>query len=102
MTSDLEAYQLALEAERKIVGQYREVLDKVGDPALKRSLLRVLALDKQELEELERLHDFVNAPTDALEWGEFSNLDEYHNFGRYTDLRQGELEDPVIPEPVKH
>jgi hypothetical protein len=38
------------------------------------------------------IYDFVNAPTDDLEWAEFSNLDEFHNFGRYQDLRKGELE----------
>ncbi len=100
--NDLDAYLLAINAEREIVQQYRQVLGRTGDPRLRRALLRVLSLDRQELEELEQLYDFVNAPTDSLEWGEFSNLDEFHNFGRYDDLRQGELGDPVIPKPVKH
>lgn len=102
VNNDLEAYLLAVNAEREIVEQYREVLERTGNADLRRTLLRVMTLDRQELEELEQLYDFVNAPTDSLEWGEFSNLDEFHNFGRYDDLRQGDLDDPVIPEPVKH
>ncbi len=100
--SDLDAYLLAIGAEREVVGQYRNLLERIKSPDLKRIVMRVLSLDRRELEELEQLYDFVNAPTDSLEWGEFSNLDEFHNFGRYDDLRQGDLEDPVIPEPYKH
>ena len=102
VANDIEAYHMAIDAEREIVNQYRKVIARVKDPDLKRSLLRVMSLDRRELEELEQLYDFVNAPTDSLEWGEFSNLDEFHNFGRYDDLRQGELEAPVIPELNKH
>ncbi|AMV73468.1 ferritin family protein [Desulfuromonas carbonis] len=102
VNNDLDAYLLAINAERQIVDQYLKVLNRTDNADLRQALLRVLSLDRQELEELEQLYDFVNAPTDSLEWGEFSNLDEFHNFGRYDDLRQGELGDPVIPEPVKH
>jgi len=102
VASDLDAYHLAIDAEREVVNQYRNLLGRIKTPELKRIVMRVLSLDRRELEELEQLYDFVNAPTDSLEWGEFSNLDEFHNFGRYDDLRQGDLEDPVIPEPYKH
>ena len=102
IANDLDAYQLAIKAESYAVRQYRRALTRVRDAGLRRTLMRVLALDQRELGELEQLYDFVNAPTDSLEWGEFSNLDEFHNFGRYDDLRQGALEDPVIPEPIKH
>jgi len=102
VNNDLDAYLLAINAEREIVDQYLKVLNRTDNAELRQALLRVLSLDRQELEELEQLYDFVNAPTDSLEWGEFSNLDEFHNFGRYDDLRQGELGDPVIPKPVKH
>jgi len=102
VSNDLEAYHMAIAAERDIVRQYLEAIGRTGNPDLKRSLMRVLALDRRELEEIEQLYDFVNAPNDSLEWGEFSNLDEFHNFGRYDDLRQGELEDPVIPTLRKH
>jgi rubrerythrin len=100
--TDLEAYQLAREAEQGIVHDYLAAADLEPDPAGKRLLLWIAALERAELSEIEKLFDFVNAPTDSLEWGEFSNLDEYHNFGRYTDLRQGELGDPVIPDTIRH
>lgn len=49
---------------------------------MKRMLLRIAAMERHELNDLEQLFDFVNAPNESLEWGEFSNLDEFHNFGR--------------------
>ena len=92
IASDLDAYQLARDTEKKIVDQYSTAAEKERNPQTKELLLWLAALELQELQEIERLYDFVNAPTDFLAWGEFSNLDEYHNFGRYEDLRQGDLE----------
>jgi rubrerythrin len=100
--SDLEAYQLARDTEREIVRHYFAAAEQEQDPAVKRMLNWIAALERFELNEIEQLYDFANAPTDSLEWGEFSNLDEFHNFGRYEDLRQGELGDPVIPDTILH
>jgi rubrerythrin len=101
-TTDLEAYQLARGAEQEIVRHYLAAAEREPNPAGRRLLLWITALERTELAEIEQLYDFVNAPTDSLEWGEFSNLDEFHNFGRYEDLRQGELGDPVIPDTILH
>ena len=50
-------------------------------------MLRWLAaFERHELNEIEKLYDFANAPNCSLEWGEFSNLDEFHAFGRDVDL----------------
>ena len=95
METDLEAYRLAREAEEKIVSQYENAAKAEKNPQTKEMLLWLAALERRELREIETLYDFVNAPSESLEWGEFSNLDEFHNFGRYEDLRQGELKLPT-------
>jgi len=101
-TSDLEAYQLARYAEQEIVRHYRETAAQEQNPDVKQMLHWIASLERYELSEIENLYDFANAPNESLEWGEFSNLDEFHNFGRYEDLRQGDLGDPVIPDTTKH
>lgn len=83
VSSDLEAYRLAKKAEKQVVDQYRSAIEQERDPEVKALLQRIAALEERELDELQRLCDFVAAPTRSLEWGEFSNLDEFHNFGRY-------------------
>lgn len=93
--SDREAYLVAREAEEKVVRQYMEAAEVEQDPQTKEMLQWLAALERHELREIESLYDFVNAPTDYLEWAEFSNLDEFHNFGRYEDLRRGQLELPT-------
>lgn len=90
--SDLDAYQLAVEAEKKIVDQYLAAAVPEKNQKTKRMLLWLAAFETHKLREIEQLFDFVNAPNNSLEWGEFSNLDEFHNFGYYEDLRRGELE----------
>ena len=92
--SDLEAYRLAREAEEKIVSQYVRAAETEQNPQTKEMLQWLAALERHELHEIETLCDFVNAPSESLEWGEFSNLDEFYNFGRYEDLRQGALRLP--------
>ena len=92
ISSDLDAYQLALEAERKVVAQYLKAAAAESDPQTKKMLRWLAAFEKHELNEIEKLFDFANAPNCSLEWGEFSNLDEFHNFGYYEDLRRGELD----------
>ena len=96
--SDLEAYRLAREVEGRIVSQYERAAEAEQDPQTKEMLQWLAALERRELREIEKLYDFVNAPSESLEWGEFSNLDEFHNFGRYEDLREGELKLPSDPK----
>jgi rubrerythrin len=83
VASDLDAYRLARMAEQQVVDQYLTAIRRESDPEVKSLLQRIVAMEQQELDELERLCDFVDAPNHFLEWGEFSNLDEFHNFGRY-------------------
>lgn len=83
VTSDVEAYRLAMMAERQVVDQYRAAIERESDPEVRGMLRQIVSMEERELDELERLCDFVDAPNRFLEWGEFSNLDEFHNFGRY-------------------
>jgi rubrerythrin len=92
ISSDLEAYRVAIEAEGEVVDQYLRAAAAESDPQIKKMLRWLAAFERHELNEIEKLYDFANAPNCSLEWGEFSNLDEFHNFGYYEDLRRGDLE----------
>ncbi|PLX72913.1 MAG: hypothetical protein C0615_11565 [Desulfuromonas sp.] len=82
---DIEAYRLALEAEQSIVDGYEKAIRTEKNPEVKELLQKIAGEEKHELEEIEGAFNFVNAPNEYLEWGEFSNLGEFHNFGRDVD-----------------
>lgn len=82
VANDVAAYRLALEAEREVVSQYRCAAQKEAHPEVRRLLSRIARDEQEHVEELENLYDFANAPNHYLAWGEFSNLGEFHNFGR--------------------
>lgn len=82
VADDLTAYRLALDAERQVVTQYESTAEAEQDPSLRRILREIAADERQLLEELEERFDFANVPNNYLAWGEFSNLGEFHNFGR--------------------
>jgi rubrerythrin len=82
--NDVEAYRLALEAEREVLRQYRSAVKTEKHPAVRRVLSQVARDEEQHIAELENLYDFANAPNHYLAWGEFSNLGDFNNFGRDT------------------
>ena len=90
--SDLDAYQLAIRAKQNLVKQYHDAAGREENSETRRMLTWLAALEQHKLREIEHLFDFANAPNLSLEWAEFSNLDEFHNFGYYEDLRKGDLE----------
>ena len=92
ISSDLDAYQLAIDAEKRIVAQYLAAAASEKKPKTRQMLNWLAAFERDKLHEIEQLFDFANAPNQSLEWGEFSNLEEFHNFGYYEDLRRGELD----------
>ncbi|MCM2265397.1 MAG: hypothetical protein NDI73_09420 [Desulfuromonadales bacterium] len=83
--NDLAAYRLALEAEREVLRQYQNAVNAEKLPAVKDLLAEMTRDEQQHVEELESLYDFANAPNQYLAWGEFSNLGDFHNFGRDID-----------------
>lgn len=83
----LDAYLFLMEVEREVCRLYEEALRHEKDPRARRLLRRIAAAEERELRSLEEVYDFINAPNEYLAWQEFSNLDEFHNFGRYEDNR---------------
>lgn len=85
VNDDLDAYQLAIDAEREVVRQYEAAAASEPDPQARRLLMRLADQERNELDEIEQLYLFASAPQRNLEWGEFSNLEAFHNFGRDID-----------------
>ena len=92
LESDVDAYQLAIRAKKKLVQHYHEAAEREEDPHTRKMLTWLAAFEQHKLREIEHLYDFTNAPNISLESAEFSNLDEFYNFGYYEDLRKGDLE----------
>jgi rubrerythrin len=90
--TDLDAYRLARDAEQNVVQQYLDAAEAEKNPKIRQMLAWMAALEQHQLRQIEQLYDFAEAPNRSLEWGEFSNLDEFHNFGYYEDLREGILQ----------
>jgi rubrerythrin len=82
ITNDLEAYHYVMRVEAAICRLYEDAARREPNPEVQGLLRRIATEERRELESLRRLYDFVNAPNEFLAWGEFSNLNEFHNFGR--------------------
>lgn len=82
---DLEAYNYVMKVEEGLCQLYENAAEKENNEQVKNLLLKIAAQEHRELENLQKVYDFVNAPNEFLAWGEFSNLDEFHNFGRDED-----------------
>ena len=79
---DLEAYRFGMRVENEICKLYERAAEREKNPDAGNLLRRIAAEERRELESLREVFDFANAPNEFLAWGEFSNLDEFHNFGR--------------------
>ena len=82
---DLEAYIRAMKLEEESFLLYEGAAEKEKDQAVKELLLRIAGEEHKHFEILHNIHDFVNAPSQYLAWGEFSNLAGFHQFGRDVD-----------------
>jgi rubrerythrin len=82
---DLGAYHYVIKVEEAICRLYEEAAGREPDPEVRGLLRRVADEEHRELDSLQRVYDFVNAPNEYLAWGEFSNPDEFRNFGRDVD-----------------
>jgi len=81
----LPAYQHAMKLEAESFRFYEDAAEKEGDAEVKTLLLQIAAEEHRHFNILENLFHFVNAPNQHLEWGEFSNLGEFRQFGRDPD-----------------
>lgn len=82
---DLETYRQAMKLEADSFRLYEEAAGKEKDAGVSELLLRIAAEEHKHFNILQNIHDFANAPNQYLAWGEFSNLDEFHQFGRDVD-----------------
>lgn len=82
---DVEAYRRAMKLEADSFRLYEEAAERETDAGVRELLLRVAREEHKHYEILRNLHDFANAPNEYLAWREFSNLDEFRQFGREVD-----------------
>ncbi len=82
---DLEGYARAIKTEEDSFKLYEGAVGKETDPAVRELLLRIAGEEHKHFEILHNIYDFVNAPSQYLAWGEFSNLAGFHQFGRDVD-----------------
>lgn len=78
----LAAYRHAMKVEADSFRLYEETAAKEKDAGVKALLLKIAEEEHKHFIILENLYRFVNAPNESLEWGEFSNLGEFRQFGR--------------------
>lgn len=81
----LQAYEHAMKLEANSFRFYEEAAAKEVNAEVKALLLQVAAEERKHFNILDNVYHFVNAPNQHLEWGEFSNLGEFHQFGRSGD-----------------
>ncbi|MEJ2700661.1 MAG: ferritin family protein, partial [Desulfuromonadales bacterium] len=83
---DLEGYKYAMKLEADSFRLYEDGAKREKNPDVKNLMLKVAEEEHKHFDILQNIFDFVNAPNQYLAWGEFSNLDEFRNFGRDIDL----------------
>ena len=85
VTGALAAYRHAMKLEAESFRFYEDAAAKESDAEVKALLLKVAGEEHKHYNVLENIYNFVNAPNQHMVWGEFSNLDEFRQFGRDTD-----------------
>lgn len=83
---DLESYRYAMQLEADSFRLYEDAAKQEKQEKAKELLLKIAGEEHKHFQILENIYAFVNAPNQYLAWGEFSNLGEFRNFGRKTDI----------------
>ncbi len=78
----VEAYRFVMEMEKDIEQVYQNALNGTQNGSVREALERVLEIKKHEMQDVENMFLNANAPNENLEWGEFGNTEEFHQFGR--------------------
>jgi rubrerythrin len=86
---DLEGYHHAMKVEADSFRFYEKAAAEEQNEGVRELLLRIAREEHRHFNILESIYDFVNAPNQYFAWGEFSNLDEFRNFGRDVDIPGG-------------
>jgi len=82
---DLAAYSYAMNVEADSFRLYEEAANKENNADVRNLLLRIAGEEHKHFAILQNVYDFVNAPNQYLAWGEFSNVDQFRQFGRDVD-----------------
>ncbi len=85
MSGTLTAYRHAMKLEADSYRFYEEAAASETDAGVRDLLLQIAGEEYKHFNILENVYNFVNAPNQHLEWGEFSNLGEFSQFGRDID-----------------
>ncbi|MBN2427972.1 MAG: ferritin family protein [Deltaproteobacteria bacterium] len=80
-----EAYLYAMSVEADSSRLYQNAAKQENNPEVKKVLAQIALEEKKHFILVENLYNFVNAPNEYLAWREFSNIDEFTNFGREVD-----------------
>lgn len=83
---DLEGYRYAMKLEAQSVQLYEDAAGEEKNEEVKTLLLRIAREEQKHFNILENIYDFANAPNQYLAWREFTNIGEFRQFGRDTDL----------------
>ena len=79
---DLDSYRHAMQIEAESFRLYESAAKAEDDEGTKQLLLKIASEEHKHFQIIENIYTFVNAPNQYLAWGEFSNLEEFRNFGR--------------------
>lgn len=79
---DLQSYRYAMKIEADSFRLYEDAAKEEKEPNARELLLKIASEEHKHFQILENIHAFVNAPNQYLAWGEFSNFEEFRNFGR--------------------
>lgn len=83
---DLDSYRYAMQIEAESFRLYEDAAKNEKDAGTKELLLKIAAEEHKHFQIVENIFAFINAPNQFLAWGEFSNLEEFRNFGRSVDI----------------
>jgi len=81
---DLDAYQHIMKIEAESFRMYEEAAAREQHPENRELLLKIAGEEHKHFNVMENLFHFINAPNQYLAWAEFSNLEEFRQFGRDT------------------
>lgn len=80
---DMETFiRTIMELEATTADFYHELRSLASSPPMRKLLQQMIEQEQQDCSMVEDFYEFVNAPNEYLANAEFSNLDEFHQFGR--------------------
>ena len=85
VNDDVSGYSYIQQTERLLLNLYTNLRERETSSEAKNLLNLILREKKEEIERVHMIYNFVNAPNEYMVWSEFSNLGEFHKYGRDLD-----------------